>query len=245
MVGSADSIASPNTALNAALAEAFCAAADALEGAEDFETACKAYIKDSLTKHQRIVFNGDGYSDEWVEEAARRGLPNLKSMVDAVPVLVQDDVVAMYEKFNIFTKAELVSRVEIQYENYAKRINIEANAMIHMASKAYIPAVVAYTGDLANTVAALEAVEADATTQKALLAKVNKLLKEAAAALADLERRLAEVNTIESLEGLARFFHDTIVPSMAALRAPIDKLELLVDQDVWPMYSYGDLLFEV
>ena len=196
MVGSADSIASPNTALNAALAEAFCAAADALEGAD-------------------------------------------------VPVLVQDDVVAMYEKFNIFTKAELVSRVEIQYENYAKRINIEANAMIHMASKAYIPAVVAYTGDLANTVAALEAIDADATTQKALLAKVNKLLKEAAAALADLERRLAEVNTIESLEGLARFFHDTIVPSMAALRAPIDKLELLVDQDVWPMYSYGDLLFEV
>ena len=113
MVGSADSIAAPNTVLNTALAEAFCDAADALEGAEDFEAACKAYIKDSFTKHQRVIFNGDGYSQEWVEEAERRGLPNIKSMVDAIPVLVQPDVVALYEKFGIFTKAELESRAEI------------------------------------------------------------------------------------------------------------------------------------
>ena len=245
MVGSRDSIASPNTALNAALAEAFCNAADALEGAEDFESACKAYIKESLIKHQRIVFNGDGYSDAWVEEAARRGLPNIKSMVDAVPVLVQDDVVAMYEKFNIFTRAELASRVEVQYETYAKHINIEANAMIHMASKAYIPAVVAYTGDLANTVAALEAVDADASVQKELLNKVSALLKQASAALADLEAKLPAINAMDSMGSMAHAFHDVILPCMAALRAPIDELELLVDQDVWPMYSYGDLLFEV
>ncbi|MCD7802003.1 MAG: glutamine synthetase III [Clostridiales bacterium] len=245
MVGSHDSIASPNTALNAVLAEAFCNAADALEGAEDFETACKAYIRESISKHKRIIFNGDGYSDAWVEEAARRGLPNIKSMVDAIPVLVQDDVVDMYEKFNIFTRAELASRVEVQYETYAKTINIEANAMIHMASKAYIPAVVAYSGDLANTVAALEAVDADASVQKDLLDQVNVLLKQASAALADLEKKLPQVNSMDSMGAMAHAFHDTIVPCMAALRAPIDKLELLVDQDVWPMYSYGDLLFEV
>lgn len=121
MVGSADSIAAPNTVLNAALAEAFCNAADALEGAGDFEAACKAYIKESLTKHQRIIFNGDGYSQEWVEEAARRGLPNIKSMVDAIPALTKPDVVKLYEKFGIFTKAELESRAEIQYENYVSK----------------------------------------------------------------------------------------------------------------------------
>ncbi len=245
MVGSSDSIASPNTALNAALAEAFCAAADMLEKAEDFESACKEYVRASLTKHQRVVFNGDGYSEAWVEEAARRGLPNIKSMVDAIPVLVKDDVVAMYEKFHIFTRAELASRAEVQYETYAKHINIEANCMIHMASKAYIPAVVSYSGSLASDVAALEAVGVDASTQRKLLDQVNVLLKEASDALEDLETKLPQVNTMDSMGAMAHAFHDVILPCMAALREPIDKLELLVDQDVWPMYSYGDMLFEV
>ena len=245
MVGSSDSIASPNTALNAALAEAFCNAADVLEKAEDFESACREYIRASLTKHQRIVFNGDGYSEAWVEEAARRGLPNIKSMVDAIPVLVKDDVVAMYEKFHIFTRAELASRAEVQYETYAKHINIEANCMIHMASKAYIPAVVSYSGSLAGDVAALEAVGVDASTQRKLLDRVNALLKEASDALEDLETKLPQVNTMDSMGAMAHAFHDVILPCMAALREPIDKLELLVDQDVWPMYSYGDMLFEV
>ena len=245
MVGSSDSIASPNTALNAALAEAFCNAADVLEKAEDFESACREYIRASLNKHQRIVFNGDGYSEAWVEEAARRGLPNIKSMVDAIPVLVKDDVVAMYEKFHIFTRAELASRAEVQYETYAKHINIEANCMIHMASKAYIPAVVSYSGSLAGDVAALEAVGVDASTQRKLLDRVNALLKEASDALEDLETKLPQVNTMDSMGAMAHAFHDVILPCMAALREPIDKLELLVDQDVWPMYSYGDMLFEV
>ncbi len=245
MVGSSDSIASPNTALNAALAEAFCEAADVLEKAEDFEAACRDYVRASLTKHQRIVFNGDGYSEAWVEEAARRGLPNIKSMVDAIPVLVKDDVVAMYEKFHIFTRAELASRAEVQYENYAKHINIEANCMIHMASKAYIPAVVSYSGSLASDVAALEAVGVDASTQRKLLDRVNVLLKEASDALEDLETKLPQVNTMDSMGAMAHAFHDVILPCMSALREPIDKLELLVDQDVWPMYSYGDMLFEV
>ena len=157
------SIAAPNTGLNTALAEAFCDAADALEGAEDFEAACKAYIKDSFTKHQRVIFNGDGYSQEWVEEAERRGLPNIKSMVDAIPVLVQPDVVALYEKFGIFTKAELESRAEIQYENYVSKIGIEAKVAIHMAGKHYIPAGIPFSTTLAASYAAVTAAGGDAS----------------------------------------------------------------------------------
>jgi glutamine synthetase len=198
-----------------------------------------------MVRHQRIIFNGDGYSEEWVAEAKRRGLPNIPSMVDAVPVLVQDDVIAMYEKFHIFNRTELSSRMEIRYENYSKRTHIEANAMIHMASKAYIPAVIRYTSQLATTVAQLTAIGADATVQRELLDQVNLLLKEASCALHDLEYQLSAITPENGVEQMAHAFHDRIVPCMDALREPIDQLELLVDQDVWPMFSYGDMMFEV
>ncbi len=245
MVGSADSIASPNTTLNAVLAEAFCDAADALEGAEDFHAACLSYIQKSMAEHKRVIFNGDGYSDAWVEEAQRRGLPVIKSMVDAVPVLLHDDVVAMYEKFHIFNRTELASRTEIRYENYSKRTHIEANAMIHMASKAYIPAVIRYTRQLAETVERLNTIGMDSTVQRELLEQVNLLLGQASAALHDLELQLSAITPDDGVEQMAHAFHDRIVPCMDALRTPIDQLELLVDQDVWPMFSYGDMLFEV
>ena len=161
MVGSADSIASPNTTLNAIVAEAFCEAADILEKADDFDMAVHDLIKEYLTEHQRIIFNGNGYSDEWVAEAERRGLPNIKSMIEAAPTLTTDKAVKLFEKFHIFTKVELESREEIIYETYAKTINIEALTMIDMAGKDIIPAVSAYTGDLANTVLAVK--EAGAT----------------------------------------------------------------------------------
>ena len=245
MVGSADSIASPNTTLNAVLAEAFCNAADALEGAEDFQRACRSYIRSSMARHQRIIFNGDGYSEEWVAEAKRRGLPVINSMVDAVPVLLHDDVVSMYEKFRIFNRTELASRSEIRYENYAKRTHIEANAMVHMASKAYIPAVIRYTRQLAKTVQELDAIGVDASVQRELLEQVTGLLRQASGALHELETQLAVITPDRGVEQMAHAFHDRIVPCMDALRTPIDQLELLVDQDVWPMFSYGDMLFEV
>ncbi len=245
MVGSADSIASPNTTLNAVLAEAFCNAADALEGAEDFQRACRSYIRSSMARHQRIIFNGDGYSEEWVAEAKRRGLPVINSMVDAVPVLLHDDVVSMYEKFRIFNRTELASRSEIRYENYAKRTHIEANAMVHMASKAYIPAVIRYTRQLAKTVQELDAIGVDASVQRGLLEQVTGLLRQASGALHELETQLASITPERGVEQMAHAFHDRIVPCMDALRTPIDQLELLVDQDVWPMFSYGDMLFEV
>ncbi len=245
MVGSNDSIAAANTTLNAIVAEAFCEAADVLEKADDFESACKALVKEYMTKHQRIVFNGNGYSDEWVEEAARRGLPNIPSMVAAVPSLTTEKAVALFEKFHIFTKVELESRSEVLYEGYAKVINIEAQTMLHMVPKHYIPATIRFTTELGSSIAAVTAAGADATVQKELLAKVTALLAQANSAKDTLETVVAETNAIEDACAMANAFHDKVVPAMAALRAPVDALELLVDKDYWPVPTYGDLMFEV
>ena len=176
MVGSRDSIAGPNVVLNTIVAEAFAEACDVLESAEDFDKALHDLIKRYATEHYRIVFNGNGYADEWVEEAVRRGLPNIRSMVEAIPALTTDKAVAMFEKFKVFTKAELESRAEIKYENYAKAINIEARTMIDMASKQFIPAVIKYTKELADTVLAVKAAGADAAVEGEALSGVFRLL---------------------------------------------------------------------
>jgi len=245
MVGSADSIASPNTTLNAIVAEAFCEAADILEKADDFDIAVHDLIKEYLTKHQRIIFNGNGYSDEWVAEAERRGLPNIKSMIEAAPTLTTDKAVKLFEKFHIFTKVELESREEIIYETYAKTINIEALTMIDMAGKDIIPAVSAYTGDLANTVLAVKEAGATASTQVELLKKVDGLLAEAQAALETLQAETVKASAIEDVKAQAFYYKDTVKAAMDALRAPVDKLEMVVDSDIWPMPTYGELMFEV
>ena len=244
MVGSADSIASPNTVLNAIVAEAFCEAADILEKSGDFDKDVHELIKKYMTEHKRIVFNGNGYSDEWVAEAERRGLPNIKSMVDAASALTTDKSVALFEKFGIFTKAELESREEITYETYTKYINIEALTMISMASKQILPAVISYTTELASSIASVEAVGCDASVQKERLEKVTAELKAMNTAL---EKLIADqaAGEKECPKCTAVYYHDTIMADMAALRAPADKLEMLVDKDFWPIPTYGDLLFEV
>ncbi len=245
MVGSSDSIASPNTTLNAIVAEAFCEAADVLEAAEDFDMACHDLIKEYMTKYQRIIFNGNGYSDEWVAEAQRRGLPNIKSMVEATETLTTEKAVKLFEKFHIFTKAELESRQEVLYETYAKTINIEALTMVDMASKQLIPAVVKYTKSLADTVTSVKAAGADASVQAELLAESDALLKEAKEALKKLMADQAAGAAMEDVKAQAFFYKDTIKEDMDALRTPIDKLEMIVDKEMWPMPSYGDLMFEV
>ena len=245
MVGSADSIASPNTTLNAIVAEAFCETADRLEKAEDFDLAVHDLIKEYMTEHQRIIFNGNGYSDEWVAEAERRGLPNIKSMVEAASTLTTDKAIKLFERFGIFTKVELESREEIIYETYAKTINIEALTMIDMASKKYIPAVVSYTKSLADTVIAVKEAGVDASVQAELLGEVSKYLAEAKAALTKLEKVVAEASSVEEVKAQAFFYKDTVKAAMDELRAPVDALEMLVDKKVWPVPSYGELTFEV
>ena len=245
MVGSRDSIASPNIVLNTIVAEAFCEACDVLEKADNFESALHDIIKSYARDHQRIVFNGNGYSDEWVAEAERRGLPNIKSMVDAIPTLVTDKAIALFEKFGVFTKAELESRVEIKYENYAKIINIEARSMIDIASKQIIPAVIKYTKSLADTVNAVTSAGAEASVQVELLNETSALLSDTKVALAKLTDVVAQAAEMEEGRDRAVFFHDVVMAAMAELRAPVDKLEMIVDKEMWPMPSYGDLLFEV
>lgn len=245
MVGSRDSVASANIVINTIVAEAFSDACDVLEKADDFQKAVHDLIKEYLVAHERIVFNGDGYSEAWVEEAGRRGLPNLPSMVDAIPALVTDKSVRLFERFGVFTKTELHSRAEIQYELYAKIINIEARTMIDMARKQFIPAVISYTKTLADTVRSVRDVGVDASVQSETLEEVSVLLKRAKQALSTLEEAVAGAAAYTDEAAKAGFFHETVVPAMDELRRPIDSLEMIVDKEAWPMPSYGDLIFEV
>ena len=247
MVGSSDSIAPANVVLNTIVAEAFKEAADELEKAEDFDTAVHDMIKKLLRNHKRIIFNGNGYSDAWVEEAERRGLPNIRSMVEAIPALTTEKAVKLYESFGVFTKAELESRAEVEYEAYGKMINIEARTMIDMASKQIIPAVIKYTTQLAGSLGAVKAAcpEADTSVQAELLTETSALLSDMKVALAALIDITEEAAGVHGAETQAHVYHEKVVPAMAALRAPADKLEMIVDKDLWPFPSYGDLMFEV
>lgn len=246
MVGSRDSVASPNIVLNTIVAEAFRDACDVLEKAENKEEAVHDLIKKNLSEHQRIIFNGNGYSEEWVQEAERRGLPNIGCMVDAIPALTTEKAIRLFGDFKVFTKSELESRAEVKYENYAKTINIEAKTMIDMASKQIIPAVIKYATSLANSVNTIAAAGvSEVTVQKELLEETSTLLKETQEALKHL--MVTEDKAFAMPDGMeqAKFYHESVVPAMEALRAPVDRLEMIVDKEMWPMPSYGDLMFEV
>lgn len=245
MVGARDSIAAPNIVLNTIVAEAFSDACDVLETAGDFELAVHDLIKKYAYETRRIVFNGNGYSDEWIEEAKLRGLKNIKSMVEAIPCITADKAIKLFEKFKVFTKAELESRAEIQYETYAKVVNIEARTMIDMASKQIIPAVIGYTKALADTILAVREAGADASVQSDILQEVSGLLKETKAALVALSKITEEAADKKECKEQAEFYYTAVFPAMNALRAPVDQLEMIVDKEMWPMPSYGDLLFQV
>jgi len=245
MVGSSDSIAEPNTVLNAIVAEAFSEACDELEKAESLESCVHDMIKKNMTDHQRIVFNGNGYSDEWVAEAARRGLPNIGSMVDAIPALTTEKSIKLFGQFGIYTEAELRSRAEIQYEAYAKAINIEARTMLDIAAKTLIPSVVRYSGVLAQTVNRLENAGADSSVAREMLTEVTSLVSQAKEALNILTERTAAGAAMTEGRDQAVYYRDEVTTAMKALRHPIDELEMIMDKDYWPMPSYGDLLFEV
>lgn len=247
MVGSQDSVGEPNIVLNTIVAEAFAEACDELEQAEDFDMAVHNLIKRLMREHERIIFNGNGYSEEWVEEAKRRGLPNIKTMLDAIPALTTDKSVALFEKFGVFTRAELESRAEIEYEQYAKEINIEAKTMIDIATKQIIPAVIQYATTLGNSINTIRsACDADVSVQTEILMEVSDLLTDTKVSLARLQDAVNQGVAIKGdNQARAKFYQDEVVTAMEALRAPVDKLEMLVDKEAWPMPSYGDLIFEV
>ena len=240
MVASSVSIGDANTVMNSMMAESFNKACDALEGAEDFEKAAIDYIYKTMKENKNIVFNGNGYSDEWVEEAAKRGLPNVKSIVDAIPAYTDESSIEMFEKLGVMTKRELEARREIKLEEYAGLINIEARTMIDMAAKLYIPSVIAYVNSVASSMSTVKnaCAQADTTAQQTILVKASSLLADTQQALDNLK---AATDAAES----AKDFHEKVLPAMAALRTPVDELETIVDSEYWPVPTYGQMMFEV
>lgn len=247
MLGSSMSIADANTVLNAAVADVLEKMAEELEAASDVNEAAEKLIQKTLKEHRKIIFNGNGYSDEWVAEAEQRGLPNVRTMVDATSSLTEPKTVTMFENQNVFSKTELESRAEINYEAYAKAINIEAKAMIDMATKQYIPSVIKYTTSLAESINSIQKAcpEADITVQTSILKQCSTLLASTREALIALREINEKAGAIEEAKTQAEFYRDQVFPAMNKLRAPIDELEMLVDKEDWPVPSYGDMLFEV
>ena len=244
-LGSSDSVANPNTTLNTIVAEAFCEAADRIEASDNVEKAVHDLIKEYMTAHRRIIFNGDGYSEAWVKEAARRGLPNIDNMVDTVEVLTKDKSVKLFERFGIFTKAELESRAEILYETYSKTINIEAKTMLAMSKQQIVPAVLKYQKTLAETVYFTRQIGMDATVSEELLLAVTELLKETKTSIDTLQEVTDTAKTLADGKDKAVYYRDKVTTAMKSLRIPVDKLEMIVDKEIWPMPTYADLIFEV
>lgn len=247
MVASSMSIAGANTVLNATVADVLQSMADRMEKADDLDKTVDEIIYETLKEHQKVIFNGNGYSDKWIAEAEKRGLPNVKTMVDATASLLYPKTIEMFERQHVYTKTELESRAEINYEAYAKAINIEAKTMIHMASKEYIPAIISYVTSLGDSINSISAAcaEADLSVQKDLLTTCSSLLAKAQTALYALKDADKKANAMEEGKEQAEFFRDTVFTAMADLRAPIDELEMIVDKEYWPVPSYGDMLFEV
>ena len=247
MVGSSDSISSANVVLNTIVAEAFKEAADILEASDDFPTAVHDLIKKLLAEHRRIIFNGNGYTEEWVKEAERRGLPNLKCMVDSIPSLVTEKAVKLFGDFGVYTRSELYARAEIEYETYAKSVLVEARTMLDMAGKQIIPAVIRYSGDLARSLNEVRTAcpEADMSVQTELVLEVSSLLAAMKNAMEEIRKDLEKAGTMSNMKERAHFCYDEMVLAMNRLREPADRLEMIVDKEYWPFPGYGDMIFEV
>jgi glutamine synthetase len=249
MVPSSLSIGAPNTVLNTIVAETLSRIADRLEKAGDVNAEIQKYVKEVVTEHKGIIFNGNNYSDEWVAEAEKRGLPNIKSTVASIPALIAAKNIAIFEKHQVLSSIELHSRVEILLENYIKTINIEALTMLEMAKRQILPAVIAFVATLADSIAKVKAVSASVSTsvQEALLSEVSEGISALSANIAALEKALdsAEAVTGGDVAKLGEYYRDVIFTTMGNLRAASDQLENIVDAKVWPLPTYADMLFNV
>ena len=243
--GSKLSCAGPMTILNTIVAEILDQFYDKLKDADDFQDALDKLIKETIAENKRIIFNGDGYSEDWVKEAEKRGLLNLRSTPDAIPVYLYDKNIDVLSRHGVYSKVELESRVEILLDEYNKVINIEALTMIDMAKKDILPAVMSYIKDLSETAAIAGALGADLTVEKELVTKLSSLAASTYKALTELEDAVAAVHNIESTEEAARYYHETILTKMGELRAPADQMEALCGEKYWPYPTYEQLLFYV
>lgn len=245
MPGSSASIAGCNIMLNTAVADVLSEMADILEKADDFDATLHNLIKETYKKHKRIIFNGNGYDDAWVEEAEKRGLYNLKSTPDALPYSVKPENIALFERQHVLNKEEVLSRYEINMEEYTKIINIEALTMLDMAKKDILPSVSRFTKTLLETISSKKALGIDASYEEGFVQKICSKLKEAYTALEDLDSKTKIFSEIEDFEKAAFYVRDEIIPAMDALREPCDVMETLTDASEWPFPTYGKLLYGI
>jgi glutamine synthetase len=249
MVASSASIAGPNTALNTIVAETLSRIADRLEKSSKVDVETQTIIQEIVKKHKRIIFNGNNYADDWVVEAEKRGLPNIKSTVAAIPVLITDKSVQLFEKHKVLTKAELHSRYEINLEGYVKVINIEALTMLSMAKRQILPAAIKFASEIAGTINQVKSASSKATTvaQEKLLIELTATLDSFGDNIAKLEKALddAEKHGGNDTMKHAEYYRDVVFAAMAQLRVDGDKLETLIDANIWPFPTYADMLFNV
>lgn len=248
MVGSSDNIGCPNSLLNAIVAGELSDIADKMEGvpADKFDDELKSLLVSIIKDHKRIIFNGNGYSDEWVAEAEKRGLPNFRSTVDCVPHYADPKNIALLEKFSVLSEKEIKARMEVLLENYAKTINIEALTMIDMAKKKYIPTCIAYTKELCDAVAVKKSLEICPCVEKELAEKVSGLTKDAYTATNKLEEAVAAAAAKDScVLDMAKSYREEVIPVMDALRAAVDGLEVILPSCKWPVPAYSDIIFNV
>ena len=239
MVASSESIACSNYILNTIVAESLKQFADELEKADNFDEALEKLMQKVVKEHKRVIFNGNGYSDEWLEEATKRGLPNCKSVVDSVYAMTEPRTIKMFKDHGVLTEVECASRAEIAYESYTNRVLIEARTMIDMAAKQIKPAVIAYAKTVADTVSSIETVGADSSVERELLTNITANIKALDTAYKKLSEAIAKSDTISEVKDKAMFVKDEVFTAMGELRAPADELEMLVDEEYWPFPTYG------
>ena len=248
-LGSSNSVSGPNITLNTIVADELSKIADRLESevaaGEDFNKAVAKVIRETINAHKRIIYNGDGYSEEWVREAERRGLLNLRTTPDALPYFTSDENLAMYERHHVFTPTEMRSRNEIHYECYCKIVKIEALTMVSMAKQQIIPAVLKYLREVSETAAAAKALEADISVERELAAGLSGRLKSLSEAVKTLESRIDESRGIGEYSSLSFFIRDHLIPAMNQVRRYADELETMVGKEYLPYPTYSELLYSI
>ena len=246
MLGSTASVADPNIVLNTIVAEALCSYADRLEGVENLTDAVHELVKKTMNDHMRVVFNGNGYSDEWKAEAERRGLLNLTSTVDALPQMIEQKNIDVFVKHGVYSESEIRSRYEILLDNYSKAVNIEALTAIDMVRKQYLPAISAYVSDLSDTVLSKRSVLStiSCTAEVTLISKLSEYIDLMFKHCDELEAADKIAAKLSGLER-AKHFRENVLPLMETLRVDVDAAEILTAEDYWPVSTYGELLFKV
>lgn len=247
MLGSQASVANANIVLNTAVADELDQFTAELEKAEDFDAALLSLMQRVIKEHKRIIFNGNNYSDEWVEEAEKRGLLNLKTTIDALPYYISKKNIDLFTKYGIYTESELHSRYEIVLEEYAKTINIEAMTMSEMVKKDIIPAIMAYVAELSETASNKKRISGELACdfEISMIQRLSLMTKVLYEKVASLDEALIAVREIEDITENAKSFKNDILPIMQEIRATADEAELIVAKKYWPFPTYGDLLFSV